>query len=194
MNITPKVLNYSLAATDCSRILESTWLLLTTAMTKLCQPMSLVNREVSIDIWRTRADITAVNWDQILQDKQHTRDRWVLVTVSSSLSVSMLTLCHVAPAHRKRERERQRYRSREKESTLATCTYPTKKGCIMGNRLSRFALKIVVHSVEGSRHLQGVQLNPRNQLPTVAFMIKDNSWFRTKKLYIHLVWNKVFIL
>lgn len=94
------------------------------------------------------------------------------VTVSWSTCVSMLVLCNVAPAHRKRERGR----DREKEHP-GNLYIPNRKGCIMGNRLSRFALKIVVHSVGGSRHRLGVQLNlrNRNQLPTVAFLIKDNS-------------------
>ncbi len=36
-------------------------LALTTAMTKLCQSMTLVNREVSIEIQSTGADVTAAN-------------------------------------------------------------------------------------------------------------------------------------
>lgn len=80
----------------------------------------------------------------------------------------MLILCNVAPAHRKREREKER----EHPGNLYI---PNRKGCIMGNRLSKLALKIVVHSVGGSRQLLGVELNLRNQPPTVAFLIKDNS-------------------
>ena len=89
------------------------------------------------------------------------------LTVSSSPSVSTLILCNVAPAHRERKREREREKHRERESTLATCTYPTEK--VASWVTDYLALKIVVHSVGGSGHLLGVELNLRKWLPTVAF-------------------------
>lgn len=58
-------------------------------------------------------------------------------------------------------------KQRERESTLATCTYPTEK--VASWVTDYLALKIVVHSVGGSGHLLGVELNLRKQLPTVAF-------------------------
>lgn len=112
---------------------------LTTAMTKLNQSMTLVNREVSIGTYSIWANITAANR---------------LVTVSWSAFVLMLILCYVAPAHGKRERKREK--GRERESTLATCTYRTEK--VASWVTDYLALKIVVHSVGGSRHLLGVQL------------------------------------